>query len=138
MRLSDFPVHSYDKIRYGDCDPQGHVNNAVFTTFIETGRSDVLAAGFGTIGRARNSFIVLARLELDYIAEILWPGTVEIGTAVMKIGNSSVQIEQAIFQDEKLVAKAKTVLVHLGADRRPAALPDYARAGFEKLIRVYA
>lgn len=138
MRLSDFPVHSHDKIRYGDCDPQGHVNNAVFTTFIETGRSDLLAAGFGVTGRARDSFVVLARLELDYVAEILWPGQVEIGTAVARLGNSSVQIEQVIFQEDKLVAKAKSVLVHLGADKRPAALPDYARAGFEKLLRTGA
>jgi acyl-CoA thioester hydrolase len=36
--LRDFAVYSVDKLRYGDTDRQGHVNNAVFATFLETGR----------------------------------------------------------------------------------------------------
>lgn len=134
MQLSDFPIHSYDKVRYGDCDPQGHVNNAVFTTFLETGRCDLFAAVRSADAPA-DAIFVIARLELDYVAEIFWPGRVEIGTATAKLGNSSVHIEQAVFQGEKLVARAKSVLVHLSAERRPAPLSEAQRAGFTKLTR---
>lgn len=134
MQLSDFPIQSYDKIRYSDCDPQGHVNNVVFTTFMETGRCELLAAGFGTAWQEAGSFIVIARLELDFVGEIFWPGRVEIGTVVTKLGNSSLQLEQAVFQGERLVAKAKSVLVHLGTDKRPASLPESAREIFTKLM----
>lgn len=134
MQLSDFPVQSYDKIRYSDCDPQGHVNNVVFTTFVETGRCDLLAAGFGTAWQEAGSYIVIARLELDYVGEIFWPGRVEIGTGVTKLGNSSFQLEQAVFQEGRLVAKARSVLVHLGADKRPASLPELAREAFTRLL----
>lgn len=37
LSLEDFPLRTYDKIRYADTDQQGHVNNAVFATFLETG-----------------------------------------------------------------------------------------------------
>ncbi|WP_343068673.1 hypothetical protein [Kaustia mangrovi] len=38
IRLDDFPLRTSDKLRYADTDRQGHVNNAVFATFMETGR----------------------------------------------------------------------------------------------------
>lgn len=135
MQLSDFPIRSYDKVRYGDCDPLGHVNNSVFATFMETGRCDLFAAvRWSGSGKFASSFVI-ARLELDYIAEILWPGQVEVGSAVLKIGNSSVHIEQILFQGEKLAAKAKSVLVHIGPDKRSLALSEDEKAGFTKLIR---
>ncbi|MFZ9635943.1 MAG: hypothetical protein ACO3EK_19200, partial [Alphaproteobacteria bacterium] len=37
-RPEDYPRHSQDKLRYGDTDRLGHVNNAAFSTFLETGR----------------------------------------------------------------------------------------------------
>lgn len=135
MQLSDFSLHSFDTVRYSDCDPQGHVNNVVFTTFMETGRCALLAAGFGANWQKAGSFIVIARLELDFVAEIFWPGRVEIGSSVTKLGNSSIQMEQAVFQGDKLVAKAKSVLVHLGTDKRPASLPDDVREKLTSLIR---
>lgn len=135
MKLTDFPVHAYDKLRYGDTDRQGHINNAVFGTFLETGRCELLENGFGASWRKAGSSIVIVRQELDFIAEILWPGRVEIGTAVLKLGNSSIRLEQAVFQGETLVAKAETVLVHLGLDKRPAPLPDAARTVLTRLTR---
>lgn len=135
MKLTDFPLRSFDKVRYSDCDPQGHVNNVVFTTFMETGRCELLAMGFGASWQEAGSLIVIARLELDFVAEIFWPGQVEIGTIVTKLGNSSFQLEQAAFQEDRVVARAKSILVHLGADKRPAPLPDATRAIFTKLMQ---
>ena len=40
--LGDFPIHSTDKIRFRDTDQLGHVNNAVFSTYFETGRAELL------------------------------------------------------------------------------------------------
>jgi len=41
-KLADYPRHAHDKLRYADTDRQGHVNNAVFATFFETGRVEFL------------------------------------------------------------------------------------------------
>ena len=42
IKYEEFPLKTYDKIRYADTDRQGHVNNAVFSTFLETGRVKIL------------------------------------------------------------------------------------------------
>lgn len=108
--LDDYPFRTYDKLRYGDTDRQGHVNNAVFATFFETGRVDMLFDPAHPFLEAGQAF-VLARLEIDLVAEINWPGTVEIGTRVGRVGRSSVVLEQAIFQNERLAARGHSVVV---------------------------
>jgi acyl-CoA thioester hydrolase len=132
-KLADFPSQTYDKLRYGDTDRQGHINNAVFVTFLETGRVAMLEAGERPLREAGFSFVI-ARLILDYRAEIFWPGTVEIGTAVKTIGNSSITFTQAIFQGDTCVATAESVLVQVdNTTRRSAPLSASARALLEQL-----
>ena len=82
-KLEDFAFRTYDKLRYGDTDRQGHVNNAVFATFLETGRVELIE---GRSWRDGTASFVIARLEIDYVAEVLWPGTVDIGTSVEEGG----------------------------------------------------
>ena len=38
IERGSYSIWTYDKLRYGDTDRQGHINNAVFATFCETGR----------------------------------------------------------------------------------------------------
>ena len=110
LRLDHFPGRTFDKLRYGDTDRQGHVNNAIFATFFETGRVEMLLAGGGDFLEPGQS-LVLARLEIDLVSEINWPGTVEVGTRVAKIGRSSMTLEQAVFQNGVLAAKGISVVV---------------------------
>jgi acyl-CoA thioester hydrolase len=117
LRLEDFAGRSYDKLRYGDTDRQGHVNNAVFATFLETGRVELIYNPEDPLLDEGFSF-VLARLDLNYVAEILWPGTVEIGTRVTRVGRSSVTMQQAVFQAGKLCAHGETVVVHFDQTTR--------------------
>ena len=112
-RISDFPFRSHDKLRYGDTDRQGHVNNAVFTTMYETGRVELLQLGQSEGLDLGDVSFVIARLSLDYHGEILWPGTVEIGTAVKALGNSSLTFTQALFQNGKCVSTAESVVVQV-------------------------
>lgn len=94
--LTDFPFQTFDKLRYADTDRQGHVNNAVFSTFLETGRVEFLFDTQSPLATDNASFVI-ARLTLDFVAEVNWPGRVEIGTGVTRIGNSSLTLRQAIF-----------------------------------------
>ena len=136
--LSAFPVRAFDKIRYGDTDRQGHVNNAVFATYLETGRVALLYQQTGpadsSASRAEaGSSFVIARLELDFQREITWPGTVEIGTVVESVGRSSVKLQQALYQHDRCVAYARTVIVLMDQTTRrsrplPAALVEHFSA----------
>ena len=133
-KLSDFPLRDHDKLRYGDTDRQGHVNNAVFSTFLETGRVGMLESAAAVRMRGPFSFVI-ARLNLDYREEILWPGRVEIGTGVAQIGNTSITVSQALFQEEKCVATAQSVVVQVHApSKRTVPLGDELRQYLTELL----
>ena len=124
LSLDDFPLHSFDKLRYGDTDRQGHVNNAVFTTLLETGRVELFHEGPVSLMDPGCSFVI-AHLSLDFISELRWPGRVEIGTRVVATGRSSIRLEQALFQHDRLAARAQTVIVQVnGQTRRGQALSE--------------
>ena len=97
-------------MRYCDTDRQGHVNNAVFATFLETGRVEMLING-GVDLMGPDGAFVLARLLLDYRREVNWPGEVEIGTRVASFGRSSLRLEQAVFQNGECVASGESTVV---------------------------
>ena len=128
LSLEDFPFQSYDKVRYADTDRQGHVNNAAFSTFLETGRVEFLYAPQNPLAAGDASFVI-ASLELTFSAEVNWPGRVEIGTGVVKVGNSSIRLMQGLFQDGRCVATAETVIVQMDErSRKSRPLSDEARA----------
>jgi acyl-CoA thioester hydrolase len=110
--LENFSLKTYDKVRYADYDRQGHVNNAVFNQYFETGRVEFLYDNKNKL-LEKNATFVIANAKIDYLSEIKWPGTVEIGTAVLKIGNSSITFKQALFQNTKLVATCDCVIVQV-------------------------
>ncbi len=129
--LEAFVLSTGDKLRYGDTDRQGHVNNAVFATFLETGRVELLYnEALADLGAA----FVIARLELDFLAEVNWPGEVEIGTAVLDVGRSSFKLFQKVFQDGKPVAQAVTVIVQMSeSTRKSQPLSERARERLQEL-----
>ncbi len=101
---------SRDVLRYRDTDRQGHVNNAVYATFLESGRTAMIYDPERPLAPAGCAFVI-ARLLLDYRAEVHWPGTVDIGTSVLRLGRSSMTLAQGVFIDETCVASGETVLV---------------------------
>ncbi|MBO6755815.1 MAG: acyl-CoA thioesterase [Roseibium sp.] len=118
--LDAFPSRTTDKLRYADTDRQGHVNNAVFATFLETGRVEILYNKDGPLAAPGCAFVI-ARLELDFLSEINWPGDVETGTRITRIGTSSVTLDQAVFQDGRIAARAKTVIVQMDETTRKSS-----------------
>ncbi|ULG68844.1 acyl-CoA thioesterase [Marinobacterium sediminicola] len=126
--LDDFPAKAFDKIRYSDTDRQGHVNNAVFSTFLETGRVEMLLSPEEPMLSEGTSFVI-ANLNLQLLAEIHWPGKVDIGTGVLSIGNSSIRLYQGVFQNGRCVATAETVIVQVDdTTARSSSLSEQARA----------
>ncbi len=126
LPLDAFPLITFEKIRYADTDRQGHVNNAVFATFLETGRVEFLYHPDFPSFTEHSSF-VLASLTLHLKKEIMWPGRVDIGTGILKIGNSSIKVYQKLFQKGACVADAESTIVQV-ADGQPMPLSEQAKA----------
>lgn len=134
LNLNEFPYITHDKLRYGDTDKQGHVNNAVFTTFYETGRVEIVYEPKHHILNENCSFVI-AHIEMNFIAEIHWPGKLEIGTGITKIGNSSVTFLQSLYQDGKLVSTSESVLVQVNNDtKKSEALSEDSINRLEKYM----
>lgn len=128
LKLSDYPHRVTEIIRYGDLDPQGHVNNAVFATYFESGRVAVFRQPDLGIGVPGATF-VLVRTEIDFRKELRWPGTVEVGTAVAEFGRSSFVMRQAVFRDDLCAATGRATLVLLDTEtRRSRPLPEDVKA----------
>lgn len=127
-KYSDFKHWLKDDLRYSDTDRQGHVNNAVFVTYLESGRVDLFyKQGSSLLPEGAN--FVLAHLELDYLGEIRWPNEVTTGTSIKKIGTASFTLFQGIFVNEICVAVATSVVVLVDASsRKPKPLPEETKA----------
>ena len=133
-RVEDFPIRVPDTIRFADMDRQGHVNNAVYPTYFETGR--VLRIYDPDDGlQIEGCTTVLARIEIDFLKELRWPGTVEIGTGIAEIGRSSYVFAQAIFNEGACAARARSTMVLIDrATRKARPLPPELVARLEKLL----
>src|SRR5678816_2279223 len=100
MATSPF-VHR-DRVRFRDCDAMGHVNNAVFSTYLEESRIGVLGG--------LNDFI-LARVEIDFRSELRMGEEVEVRTRCSRIGTKSFDLEHVIEAGGRVVAGARRVRV---------------------------
>ncbi len=133
-QLEDYPFRSTDKLRFGDTDRQGHVNNAAFATFFETGRVELLDQLGILAGRPGLGFVI-ANIGIDYRREVFWPGTVECGTAVAKIGVSSISLRQSLFQNSACVATAASVVVQVDATtHRSTPLDQAVKVALARLL----
>ena len=70
----------------------------------------------------------LARVEIDYRAEVRWPAQLDIGVGLVALGRSSMTLIQGIFQGERCVATGREVMVLLDtATRHSTPWPDRLR-----------
>jgi acyl-CoA thioester hydrolase len=136
-RLEDFPYRLTDNVRFGDLDPNQHVNNAVYATYFETGRVTLMKDPRHGLLQEGLAWIMV-RLDMHFRAELRWPGTIELGLGVVRLGRTSVTCEQVVFSEGRCVASATAVMVLIDeVTRKPAplavqlvqALQPWARRG---------
>jgi acyl-CoA thioester hydrolase len=116
-------------VEFRDVDAAGHVNNAVYLTYLETERIAYLVE---VLGRefAYELSLILAHVTLDYRSPARFPETLEIGTRVTRVGRKSFALEHVIRGgDGRLVLEASTVLVAYDYEAgAPMAVPEDWRA----------
>jgi len=112
-------VHE-ETVRFRDLDSLGHMNNAVYATFLEQAR----IAFLGPLG-AHVTGMILARLEIDFRAQVSFGDTVEIEVVTGRIGTKSFELAYTMRVRETVVAEAKTVLVAYDyRSERSIEIPD--------------
>ena len=120
------------EIRWKDVDAFGHVNNAVYATYLEECRDEWLDAALGD-GEAAWDFVI-ARLAIDFRRELrLEDDAVQVRCRLERIGTSSVTTREEIVARGEVAAEAVSVLVardRVRGGSRP--LSEGERAAFER------
>lgn len=123
--------------RWMDNDIYGHVNNALYYSFFDTAINEYLIAAGGLDINADEVIAFAAESQCQYLRPFAFPGTIDIGLRVGKLGNSSVRYELAIFKQDEDFAAAAGYFVHVFVDRatqRSVTIPDEIRAALALLI----
>jgi len=103
------------EIRYGDLDPQGHVNNAKHLTYFEQTRVHYLIhldlfskdQSFMDVG------IILAEARVTYLSPVRFDTTARVGTRTTRLGNKSIHMDYALedTRNNQILASGSAVLV---------------------------
>jgi acyl-CoA thioester hydrolase len=110
--LAEFRLTAPLPVRFRDLDAFGHVNNAVYATYLEEARVAYLAKVLGRV-RPEDYGIIIARLEIDYRSPVKLGDELVVGARVTRLGGASFDMEYKIVEKKtgRLVLQAKTVQV---------------------------
>ena len=104
-------------LRWRDTDALGHVNHAVFLTYLEVGRDAFYEEVFGS-----DPIYVVARIELDFLAEVMHTdGHITVLVEAERLGTTSLTTRETIrTASGKLAARARVVTVRWDGDQHKA------------------
>jgi acyl-CoA thioester hydrolase len=107
-------VHRLD-VRFRDCDPMGHANNAVYLTYLEQARfahwRDVWGVEFERLPPGSPG-VILARAEIDYRIPARYGDVLDVRIGLERIGRTSFTYAyEVVDQRGRIVANARTVQV---------------------------
>ena len=126
-----YPHHQTVQTRFGDLDPMGHLNNVAFAALVESARIK-FNHSFGRHANAGDPFrAVVARNEINYLAEGGWPADVTISTGIGAIGTRSWEILALMEQDGRAIATCDSTIVMNASSG--TTLPAELRAAIEGL-----
>jgi acyl-CoA thioester hydrolase len=113
--MSPFRFYHPVEVRYGDLDPQGHVNNAKYLTYFEQARVQY-TIGLGLFSKDQSFMeigVIIADIHITYLEPIYFGKEIKVGVHVAKLGFKSMTWEQNIIDAEtgKELAKGEVVLV---------------------------
>lgn len=135
MQLDDFKVTLPIQTRFRDTDLLGHINNAVYATYFESGRMEYWARLEGGHNLDDWPFI-LARLEIDFLAEAHAGQELTLGIRVSRIGTSSFDFEYLLVRDDdqEMIARGRSVQVMFDyAAKQSRPVDDATRARLVEL-----
>jgi acyl-CoA thioester hydrolase len=120
---SRYKFWNTDKLRLTDVDHQHHVNNAIFAVLYTSVRADFLAAYVRPLIDKADMF-AMVKITIEYLAEMHYPGQVEVGIVIKRLGSSSITFSQAMYKDGVCASVAEAVMVLLDpVTRRSKPLP---------------
>jgi len=135
--MADFHFYYPLEVRYGDLDPQGHVNNAKHLTYFEQARLAYLIE-LGLFSKDQSFMeigVILADVHITYLEPIYFGQAIKAGVRTAKVGNKSMTWKQNIVDSAtgKELAKGEVVLVSYDyREGKAIPIPDLWRDKINK------
>ena len=113
--LSDYKFFHPTEVRYGDLDPQGHVNNAKYLTYFEQARIYYLIQ-LGLFNKDQSFMevgVIIADIHITYHSTTHYGDDIKVGVKITKVGTKSITVEQCVMDAKtgKLMASGTVVMV---------------------------
>ena len=113
--MSDYHFYHPVEVRYGDLDPQGHVNNAKHLTYFEQARvAYMIELGLFTRDQSFMKIgVIVADVHITYLAPVYFGQNIKVGVRTAKIGNKSMTWEQNVMDADsgEELSKGELVIV---------------------------
>ena len=131
------PIRIEREVRFRDLDAMGHVNNAVYATYLEEARAALYRSVLGmTLAEADT---VLAHLSIDFLRPITLESPFEVLLWTGPLGSSSIPMEYELRVAGDLMATAETVQVVIDRETgAPRPIPAQWRPRLDQLQRTSA
>ncbi len=127
--MSEFKFFHPTEVRYGDLDPQGHVNNAKYLTYFEQARIYYLIQ-LGLFNKDQSFMevgVIIADIHITYHSTTHYGDNIKVGARTTKIGNKSLTMEQCVMDADtgRVMASGTVVLVTFDYEGlKPISVPD--------------
>jgi len=143
--MSEFRFFHPIEVRYGDLDPQGHLNNAKYLTYFEQARVGYFVhLGLFRLGQSFMDIgVIMAEARVTFHAPVEFGVPVEAGVRVSRLGNKSMTVEQNIVHagTGDVLASGQVILVAFDYHaNKSIPVPDEMRArisAFEEIGRAH-
>lgn len=113
--MSEYRFTRPIEVRYGDLDPQGHVNNSRYLTYFEQARISYMQnLGYLQIGKPWKDFgFILAEVRLSFLKPVQYGSMLQAGIRVVRLGNKSLSMDFGLTGSEsgELMCTGSAVMV---------------------------
>jgi len=118
--------------RFLETDALGHINNNTYGVWFEAARDQFFRIFVPDLDIKKWN-LVIAHSSFDFLKEVFFGKDVIVKTGISKIGNSSVDLIHAVYQDGKLCTIGKGIMIHYNLEsKKSMAIPETIRYELEK------
>ena len=132
-KIDDYKLKYHLETRFRDLDAFGHVNNAVYASYIESARVNLLNSW--KIPRSnKGKSIIMASLKINYHSQLKHPTSLVLGQKIIRLGRTSFDIETVVFDsnDNRVICSALVVVVCFDFDSQsPVEVYDSIKQAYE-------
>lgn len=122
-------------VRFYETDALAHVSNTVLVGWFEAAREPVFKMFTPTLD-LKNWPLILASYKVDFLAQIFYGQPVTVKTYIQRLGGSSFDVGQEVWQNDHCCAKGVTTMVHFNYQtQKSAPIPDAVRQQLTEIMQ---